>query len=273
MAGIVAAALVPHAPRLATWDGAPEFGRPLIEGLRALGAAVRALKPDTILIQSAHWVCTFDWYVTCQAMHEGVCTADEAPDLIPGQRYRRNGDPALGAAIVRTLTEAGLRSRENRSEHYTWDYGGVVPLGHMDPDGTLPAVELPVVICADLAESRRVGGLLDAAAKAAGKRVVLLGATALSHALVRTPSDWPTPARMAADAAFLDRLEKGEAAGLADELPTWAKANEAEMGGRVLATVLGALEALGPRLDGRRFGPYAQSSGTGNAAILVAPAD
>ncbi|MGE0254578.1 MAG: hypothetical protein AB7N54_04500 [Alphaproteobacteria bacterium] len=273
MAGIVAAALVPHAPRLATWDGAPEFGRPLIEGLRSLGDAVRALAPDAILIQSAHWVCTFDWYVTCHTLHEGTCIADEAPDLIPGQRYRRAGDPALGDAIVATLTAAGLRSRANRSEHYTWDYGGVVPLGHMDPDATLPAVELPVVMCADLAESRRAGGLLDAAAKAAGKRVVLLGATALSHALVRTPSDWPTPARMAADAAFLDRMEAGDAAGLADELPSWAKANEAEMGGRVLATVLGALESLGARLSGRRFGPYAQSSGTGNAAILVAPAN
>jgi len=273
MAGVIAVAIVPHAPRLATWDGAPDFGRPLIEGLRALGEAVRALRPDAIVIQSAHWVCTFDWYVTCHALHEGICIADEAPDLIPGQRYRRSGDPALGAAIVRTLTAAGLRSRENRSEHYTWDYGGVVPLGHMDPEGTLPAVELPVVICADLAESRRAGGLLDAAAKAAGKSVVLLGATALSHALVRTPADWPTPARKAADAAFLDRLETGDAAGLADELPTWAKANEAEMGGRVLATVLGALESLGTRLSGRRFGPYAQSSGTGNAAILVAPAN
>ena len=50
----------------------------------------------------------------------------------------------------------------------------------------------------------------------------------------------------------------------------------AEMGGRVLATFLGVLKALsdkGTQLRGRQYGGYAQSSGSGNANLLISDSD
>jgi 3,4-dihydroxyphenylacetate 2,3-dioxygenase len=47
----------------------------------------------------------------------------------------------------------------------------------------------------------------------------------------------------------------------------------AEMGGRVLATLLGVARAMvadGASLTGRQYGEYAQSSASGNAVVLVA---
>jgi hypothetical protein len=47
------------------------------------------------------------------------------------------------------------------------------------------------------------------------------------------------------------------------------------MGGRALATLLGVLKAMssdGVTLHGRQYGDYAQSSGSGNANVVVASA-
>ncbi len=52
----------------------------------------------------------------------------------------------------------------------------------------------------------------------------------------------------------------------------YSTAVKAEMGGRVLATLLGAIQALsagGRKLSVRQFGDYAQSSGSGNVNVLV----
>ena len=67
--GVVAAAVVPHVPTLGLPKNTPEFQLPLVEGERALGRALRALKPDLFVVNSSHWICTFGWYATCQSVH------------------------------------------------------------------------------------------------------------------------------------------------------------------------------------------------------------
>ena len=86
--------ITPHSPRMAVEETAPAFLKGVIEGSHALGATLRAAKPDLLIVHSTHWVCSFNWYVTCHERHRGHCVADEAPDLIPGLPYDRSGDPA-----------------------------------------------------------------------------------------------------------------------------------------------------------------------------------
>ena len=72
-------------------------------------------------------------------------------------------------------------------------------------------------------------------------------------------------------AAFRKIVERG----LQEWLPTYSREAIAEMGGRVLALMCGALAALHARagaLHGRLYGAYAQSSGSGNASVAVVPA-
>ncbi|MGH8630904.1 MAG: hypothetical protein ACREU7_09100, partial [Burkholderiales bacterium] len=213
---------------------------------------------------------------TCQPVHEGVCVADEAPDLIPGIKYRYRGDSEFGGALVEEWKKLDVPAVRNDSPHYGWDYGTWVPLSHLDPAAEIAVVCVPVVLMADHAECLRAGSAIHAAARRLGRRVVFIASTALTHSLVRGRHQWPTPERIEADRHFIAQLKRGEVAAATAEFGDYSRSVVAEMGGRVLATLLGvagAMAAEGRRLEGRQYGEYAQSSGSGNANLLLCPVD
>lgn len=273
-AGVVAAAVVAHVPTLAGTGITPDFQRTLVEGEKALGAHLRALEPDLWVIASTHWVSTFNWYAACQDIHEGVCVADEAPDLIPGLPYRYRGDAEFGNALVQAWQQAGLPAAPNTSPHYAWDYGSAVPLSHLDPQAKLAVVGVPVVLMADHAECMKAGAAIHATAKKLGRRAVFLASSAFSHALVRGRHHMPAPERIDADRKLIRQLVGGEIDAATAGFAEYSRMAVAEMGGRALATLLGVLNALtadGTGLGGRQYGGYAQSSGSGNANVVLAP--
>src|ERR1700720_2599525 len=106
--GILMSAIDSHSPRIGVEAEAPPFLRGVSAGEYAMGRAIQKLEPDVIVLQSAHWVTTFTWYVTCQPQHRGYCVSDELPDLIPGVAYDRPGDPEFGAALVEEIKLKGL---------------------------------------------------------------------------------------------------------------------------------------------------------------------
>ncbi|MBK5102822.1 MAG: hypothetical protein JJE42_01120 [Burkholderiales bacterium] len=270
--GIVAAAAVPHVPTLGLPENTPDFQLTLVEGERALGRALRELKPDLFVVNSSHWVCTFGWYATCQSVHQGMCVADEAPDLIPGIAYKRKGDAEFASALVDEWQARGIPGGRNDTPHYAWDYGSLVPLLHLDPEAEIPVVQIPTVILSDLAECMLAGRAVHATAKRLGRRVVYIASSAFSHALVRGRHLKPTPERAALDQKFIDLLKRGAASEAIAWLPEYSRAAVAEMNGKPLAGMLGALQALeeeGARLEGEQYGGYAQSSGSGNANVVV----
>jgi 3,4-dihydroxyphenylacetate 2,3-dioxygenase len=277
MTGVIAAALVAHVPTLSRAEITPDFQQTLVAGERRLGEALRrSLRPDLWVIASTHWVSTFNWFATCQPAHQGVCVADEAPDLIPGMPYRYRGDPDFGAALVDLWQKSEVPAARNDSPHYEWDYGTWVPLSHLDPAAEVAVVGVPSVLMADHAECLRAGAAIHEVAKRLGRRAVFVASTALSHALVRGRHHWPAPERIEADRHFIDRLNRGEIAAATSEFGNYSRHVVAEMGGRVLAILLGvagAMAADGARLEGRQYGEYAQSSGSGNANLLLCPAD
>lgn len=270
--GIIAAAAVPHVPTLGLPENTPEFQLTLVEGERTLGRALRELKPDLFVVNSSHWICTFGWYATCQSVHQGVCVADEAPDLIPGIAYKRKGDAEFASALVDEWQARGIPGGRNESPHYAWDYGSLVPLLYLDPEAEIPVVQIPTVILADQAECAQAGRAVHAAAKRLGRRAVFLASSAFSHDLVRGRHLKPKPEREALDQKFIDLLKRGAVAEAVAWLPEYSRAVRAEMDGKPLATMLGALQALdedGAQFSGAQYGGYAQSSGSGNANVVV----
>ena len=273
--GIIVSLIAPHPPRIAFEERAPAFQREMIAGSRALGEVLRALKPDLVVVKSTHWVTSFNWYATCQDPHHGHCVADEAPDLISGLPYHRRGDPAFARALVAKVAGAGLPCFPNESPYFEWDYASLVPLLHLDPAAVLPVVLIPTCLSADFEECLAVGRLVHDTAKAAGKRVAMLASSALSHKIVRGPEKWPSDEHRALDARLLAILQAGAVGEAIDWLPDYTKGAVAEMGGRVLTVMLGTLDALareGKQLAGVQYGPYAQSSGSGNANLAILPA-
>jgi len=272
MSGIIAAAVVAHVPTLSRSEITPEFQRTLVEGERKLGEDLRALKPDLWVIASTHWVSTFNWFATCQAEHKGLCVADEAPDLIPGLPYHYRGDPQFATALVEEWQRRSIPAARNESPHYEWDYGTFVPLSHLDPQAQVAVVGVPVVLMSDHAECMNAGAAIAATAQALGRRAVFLASTALTHALVRGRHLMPTQERIDADRRLIDRLALGAIDDVVADFGDYSKITVAEMGGRVLATLLGVTRAVqntGATLAGRQYGQYAQSSGSGNANVLI----
>ncbi len=277
MSGVVATALVAHVPTLGRAENTPDYQQTLVQAERTMGAAVReALKPDVWVIVSTHWISTFDWFATCQALHEGLCVAQEAPNLIPGLPYRYRGDPEFGAALVEAWKEAGVAAVRNEADNYRWDYGTFVPLQYIDPAGEVAVVGVPVVLMADHGECLRAGAAVHTTAKKLGKRVVFLASTALSHLLVRGRHNWPTPERVEADKRFIEFLKRGAIDEVIQGFTEYSKKVVAEMGGRALATMVGVVSAMsrdGKAMAARQFGDYAQSSGSNNAVLLIADKD
>ncbi len=277
MAGVVAAMVVAHVPTLGRKEITPDFQQTLVQGERVLGEAVRrSVAPDLWVLVSAHWVATFDWLATGQPVHDGVCVADEAPNLIPGIPYKYRGDPEFAQALVEALTSADAPAAVNDSPHYNWDYGTFVPLSHLDPGAEVAVVGLPSVLMADHAECMRAGAAVHATAKRLGRRVAFIASTAFAHALVRGRHNWPASERMAADKAFIELLERGAIDEAVGGFGDYCRKSVVEMGGRPLATLLGvakALQADGTTLAGRQYGEYAQSSASGNANVLIADPD
>lgn len=272
MSGIMATGVVAHVPTLSRAEITPKYQNTLVEGEQRLGVALRALKPDLWVIVSTHWVSTFNWFVTMQAEHKGVCVADEAPDLIPGTPYQYRGDPAFAETLLNQWAGAGIPAQRNTTQHYTWDYGTYVPLSHLDPQGEVPVVGLPVVLMADIEECLRAGEAIQAAAKELNRRAVVIASSALTHALVRGRENWPIPERVEADQRVIDMLKQGQLDAVIAGFADYAKAGVVEMGGRAIATMLGATRAVaadtGP-MAAHQFGGYAQSSGSGNVNLLI----
>jgi 3,4-dihydroxyphenylacetate 2,3-dioxygenase len=274
MSGVVATALVAHVPTLGRAENTPDYQQTLVQAELRMGAALRAaLKPDLWVIVSTHWVSTFNWFSTCQPKHEGLCVAQEAPNLIPGLPYKYRGDPEFGAALVDAWNAAGVVAVRNEAANYSWDYGTYVPLKYLDPAGEVAVVGVPVVLIADHGECLRAGAAVHATAKRLGRRVVFVTSSALSHLLVRGRHNWPTPERVEADKKFVDQLKRGAIDEAIAGFSEYSRKVVAEMGGRALATMLGVASAMsrdGKVVIGQQYGEYAQSSGSNNAVLLMA---
>ena len=268
--GVIASVVAPHTPRIGIEANAPEFQQGLIEGLREMGALLRAMQPDLFVLMSAHWVSTFNWYVTGHDRHQGICIADEAPDLIPGVEYSRQGDGALARAISERMNQQGIPCGVNDSPHFNWDYGIYVPMNYLDPEGTVPLLAMPSVLCSDQDECRQVGRVVHEAAQAAGRRVVFIASCAMAHQVRRGPELWPSEEQQALDRRFIDLVSQARVDELAQWAPEYCRAAVAEMGGRPLSGMIGAAEAMAGAqtgVTGRTFGTYAQSSGSGNISL------
>jgi hypothetical protein len=86
---------------------------------------------------------------------------------------------------------------------------------------------------------------------------------------VRGPAIWPAPERVDADRRFIALLLAGKIGEAKAWFPDYAKEVVAEMGSRVLAFFLGALEAMGGKLEAKTFGAYCQSSASGNQNLSL----
>src|SRR3989454_10855629 len=175
--GLAGVYLSVHTPRYCTYDAAfagklahPNF-QAVRDGMVAQGRHVAALAPHVIVINSCHLVATFPTVVDGTPRHEGVLTAQEAPELIHGVAYDFPGDFQLAAAMIAGRRPAGLPCTLANDVHYPRDYGTVMPLvRYLDRAQRIAAVPVSVCLSADLDESFAWGRHIPPAAAAPRRR-------------------------------------------------------------------------------------------------------
>ena len=272
---LVSVYLSVHTPRYCTLEAAfegklaSEVFRPVRDGLVAQGREVDKARLDAMVINSCHLITTFPTVVDGTPRHQGVLTAQEAPEIIHGVGYDIPGDYELAASIVARGRAGGLQCVLANDVHYPLDYGTVMPMVcYLDRAQTLPMVPVSVCLSANLAESFEWGRHVASAARESGKRVGFVASGSVSHKLVRGPEKGPKAEDEELDHRLAKMLAAGEYGQIRQWLPEFVKAAEPEMGGRHLAMMLGAIIESGETFE-TTVHAYGPSSGSGNYVISL----
>ncbi|MBN2910852.1 extradiol ring-cleavage dioxygenase [Polycladomyces sp. WAk] len=259
--------LVPHTPRMCHEDRTPEFQKELVKGMHSVARIIEKIKPDAIVLVSCHWLSSFHHFVDATPVHKGVLTAFECPELISDVPYQYPGDEQLAGQLVEAGQKAGLPVVKVNDPTYVWDYGTVVPLRYLVPNGDIPVIDLSVCWAANLEETYVWGQQIGKVLRESEKRVIFVSSGALSHNLVRGPEKMPTAAEQALDRQFLEYLHNNDLSSAWNMLPQYARAACVESGGRHLAMLLGVLEG---NYESAYYG-YGQSSGSANVVMAFQP--
>jgi len=265
---LVMATLAPHVPSICFKERAPEFQKPLVDGMKQVSDMIYQSSIDAIVLVSCHWMSTFYHYVDATPHHKGVLTALECPQLISDVPYSYPGDQDLGRELVKAGQDAGIPVLEVNDPTYIWDYGTVVPLRHLVPNEDIPVVDLCVTWAGSLDETCQWGKVIGQVIRNSNKRIAFVCSGALSHNLVRGREKMPTLSEQAMDKQFLKYLTDHDLASAWEMLPQYAKAAGVESGGRHLAMLFGVLED--GKYDISLLGE-AQSSGSWNAVVNFIP--
>lgn len=255
--------IVTHVPRICHEDQVADFQKHLTAALHKVSDMMFEVKPEVLVQVSCHFPSTFHHYVDATAVHKGLLTAIECPDMVADVPYNYPGDKELANRIVEAAQKAGLPVIAFDDPSYVWDYGTLVPLRYLVPKENVPIIDLSVTLAASLEETYQFGQIIGKVLRESNKRAVFVSSGALSHNLVRGPDKMPTVSEQALDNQFINYLLNGEYALAKEMLPQYSKIAGVESGGRHLAMLLGVLQDEFKA----QFHGYGQSSGSGNAVM------
>ena len=189
MGKLVLAAKVTHVPSLMLSEVA---GSPLkaarenaVRSLRELGRRARGRGVTTFVVFDTHWLSNFGYHINANPRHRGSFTSHEAPHMIQDLGYDLPGDTVLAAAIAQEACEAGLSVIAHRVASLGLEYGTIVPMHYLNPDGWAKVVSVASPLFTSPEESRILGAATRRAIEQSGERVAILASGSLSHRL------WP----------------------------------------------------------------------------------
>lgn len=189
MGELVLAAKVSHVPSLMLSEvpGSPlkDARESAVRALRELGRRARERGVTTFVVFDTHWLSNFGYHINANSHHRGSFTSHEAPHMIQDLHYDLPGDVVLGEAIADEASSAGLSVSAHKLSSLGLEYGTIVPMHFMNPDGWARVVSVATPLFTSLEESRILG---EATRRAIGRhpgRVAILASGSLSHRL------WP----------------------------------------------------------------------------------
>jgi 3,4-dihydroxyphenylacetate 2,3-dioxygenase len=189
MGQLVLAAKVTHVPSLMLSEKPGSHLRSAreaaVDSLRELGRRARARGVTTFVVFDTHWLSNFGYHINANARHRASFTSHEAPHMIQDLSYDLPGDTRLAEAIAAAAGVAGLDVNAHQVPSLGLEYGTIVPMHYMNPDGFARVVSVASPLFTSFEESRTLGEATRHAIEKSGERVAILASGSLSHRL------WP----------------------------------------------------------------------------------
>ncbi|GBC86377.1 3,4-dihydroxyphenylacetate 2,3-dioxygenase [bacterium HR12] len=283
MGEVVGAALVAHVPTIML----PEEVRlelnegkeiTLVPGLRRMKTeCIDRLRPDTVVVFDTHWYSTFEHIVTAHERRSGRFTSHELPRGMSQIPYDIPGDPELAKLIA-----AQADGRDDCwilacDDPYLPIFYGTVNIWTFLGDPETRWISVAINQTCDTEDFLLFGELIGRAIAQSDRRVVLLASGGMTHRFFnfkelrkreaqRAPDNIYAPEYYEADMKVLGMLERGDHAGVIDNMPEYLEAHPEGGFGHYL-TMVAALGGRACTAPGERFSEYEASIGTGQVHV------
>lgn len=264
---VVSAFLVPGSP-LPYFRPKVKPWTPFVEGFEAAAKALKASKPDALLIFSTQWFAVLDelWQTRPRSKDIHV---DENWHELGNLPFDLKSDVKLATACIASCNKAGVKSKGVDYDAFPIDTGTIVANYYLNPGSKVPVVIASNNLYHDWALTEKLGAIAAAEAAKQKKRIAVIGIGGMSGAFFRHKIDFDSD-RIAApkynkwNKKILALLEKGDAKGLEKAAPAYAKEAKPDMGFKHCAWVLGA---LGGKFKGAKVHAYGPLYGSGGAVL------
>ena len=188
MGELVLAAKVSHVPSLMLSEPADhplhDVRAGAVAALCELGRRARDRRVSSFVVFDTHWLSNFGYHINANAWHRGSFTSHEAPPMIKDLGYDLPENTSLAEAIAREAASDGLNVMAHQIESLGLEYGTIVPMHYLNPEGWAKVVSVASPLFTSIEESRLLGEATRRAIARSGERVALLASGSLSHRLL-----------------------------------------------------------------------------------------
>jgi 3,4-dihydroxyphenylacetate 2,3-dioxygenase len=245
-----------------------------VAALRELGRRARVRDVTTFVVFDTHWLSNFGYHINANPRHRGAFTSHEAPQMIQDLRYDLPGDSALAGAIADEAASAGLNVIAHKVESLGLEYGTIVPMHYMNPDGWAKVVSVASPLFTSPEESRVLGEATARAIAGSKERVAVLASGSLSHRLWPNrklgPEAWTSVAsefNRQVDLRVLELWQQRRYREFLDMLPDYATKCNGEGGMADTIMLFAALGWYDFRGEAEQLCDYFPSSGSGQVNV------
>ncbi|KXK62036.1 2-amino-5-chlorophenol 1,6-dioxygenase subunit alpha [Micromonospora rosaria] len=266
--GIVAGALLPGMPHLLAEHPAPSWSA-LAGAARDVGARLRRLEPDVVLLLSTQWFTVLGHQFQCDPNPRGEHVDENWYAYDYGLLdYDLRFDVDFTERWADRVQAGGMQARRTRYDGFPIDTGTIVTSALLDPDRRLRWAQVSCNLYADADTLADVGRAGAAAARDAGLRAAVVVVTGMSSGLIQ---QWIEPGQDRIgepghdqwNTRVLDLLTAGKVDEVLAVREDFARQAQADSQFRALAFAAGAEATTGPA----HLHAYGPIWGTG-AAVL-----
>lgn len=265
---IVSAFLVPGSPLPHLRPDVPGWNQFKL-AMEHAGEALRASKPDVVLVYSTQWFAVLDEIWLTRRRSEDI-HVDENWHEFGELPYDIYTDVDLANACIESCRAAGVNARGADYQSFPIDTGTIVASNTL----RIGTPELPVVVASnnlyDNPEAtQKLAGIAVSCLAEKGKRIAVVVVGGLSGSVFTTTVD-PAEDHIVKKSEdewnrkILSLIEAGDSPELRDSLRTYAKESRAEMGFKHFHFLLGA---LGGHFKGAKTHHYGPIYGSGAAVV------